>query len=169
MRTALGLAFVIMIGGCAQSERSPAESTPTKSETRSQADNCVVTPTIQSPAPENTEGGPPSANVHRWHVNGDRSIWMFDLDQWVAGERNKVAWFRPARTKLDVSGRRLDGEAPPLFVETSKTGDEYRHKFQPSIMIFPTEGCWEITAKAAQSEARFVIKVTGGSARADVD
>jgi hypothetical protein len=83
---------------------------------------------------------------------------MFDLQR-VAGERTKTAWFRPARTKLQVTGRRLDGDAPPLFVETSPTGDEYRQMFQPSIMIFPTAGCWEITAKAGASEARFVVKV----------
>jgi hypothetical protein len=81
------------------------------------------------------------------------------------GERTKTAWFRPARTKLEVTGRRLDGDAAPLVVETSPSGDEYRHMFQPSIMIFPTPGCWEVTAKAGGSTARFVVKVEPKPAR----
>jgi hypothetical protein len=122
-------------------------------------DRCVLTQSIQSRAPESTEGGPPGPEVHAWFVNADRTIWMLDQAR-VAGKRTKTAWFRPARTKLEVTGRRLDADAAPLFVETSPTGEEYRHKFQPSIMIFPTPGCWEITAKAGTSEARFVVNVT---------
>jgi hypothetical protein len=118
----------------------------------------ALTQAIQSRAPENTEGGPPSPGIASWFVNADRTIWMLDQER-VAGQRTKTAWFRPARTRLEVTGRRLDAPAPPLVVETSPSGEEYRHMFQPSIMIFPTEGRWEITAKAGASEARFVVEV----------
>jgi hypothetical protein len=150
--------------GCTQSDRTsaPATSQPAKlTEARATADKCVLTQPIKSPAPENTEGGPADTSVQSWYswfVNADRTIWMLDQPR-TAGQRTKTAWFRPARTKLEVTGRRLDAAAPPLAVRTSPTGDEYRHMFQPSTMTFPTEGCWEITAKAGASEARFVVKV----------
>jgi len=83
---------------------------------------------------------------------------MLDLPR-IAGERTKTAWFRPPRTKLEITGRRLDADAPPLIATTSPTGDEYPHMFQPSSMTFPTPGCWEVIAKAGGSEARFVVNV----------
>jgi hypothetical protein len=166
MRTipfALCLMPVLLAAGCAQPERSRAGSS---ASTQPAANDCVVTQPIRAQAPENTEGGPPGPESwYMWYTNADRSIWMLAQQDWVPKERFKVGWFRPARTKLQVSGRRLDAPAPPLFVETSPSGEEYRHKFQPSIMIFPTAGCWEIVAKAAQSEARFVIKVPGGNVK----
>jgi hypothetical protein len=124
----------------------------------------VLTQSVESRAPENTEGGPAGPQARRWFVNADRSIWMFDTER-VAGKRVKTAWFRPARTKLEVTGRRLDAAAPPLLAVTSPSGEEYRHQFQPSSLTFPTDGCWEITARAGQSEARFVVKVEPASSR----
>ena len=159
MRSALlALSCVLLICGCAQSDRFSADPPPAKTQEKIAASRHAVTPTVKAPAPESTDGGPADGDVHSWHMNPDRTIRMLDQN-WVAGERMKVGWFRPARTKLEVAGRRLDAEAPPLFVETSKSGEEYRHMFQPSIMIFPTGGYWEITAKAAQREARFVVHV----------
>jgi hypothetical protein len=123
------------------------------------ADRCVVTKPIRSPAPQNTEGRPTDASVaswNSWYVNADRTIWMYDTPM-VAGERNKIAWFRPDGADLRVTGRRLDAAAPPLSVDI--TPRAYRHMFCPSILIFPTEGCWEITGKTDRSELRIVVKV----------
>ena len=120
--------------------------------------DCAVTKPILATGPENTEGGPPGSELSTWHVNPDRTIWMLGGIELVPGERAKVAWFRPAGTDLKLSGRRLDGPAPPAVFEAG-TGAEYRHRFTPSSMTFPSEGCWEIVAKAGSSEAKFVIKV----------
>ena len=154
-----------LAAGCTQSDRSTASPTsqPAKlSDGRATTtEKCVLTQPIKSPAPQSTEGGPPDTSVQSWYswfVNADRTIWMLDLPR-VAGKPTKTAWFRPARTKLEVSGRRLDAPAPPLAARTSPTGNEYPHMFQPSTLTFPTEGCWEITARAGSSEARFVVKV----------
>jgi hypothetical protein len=147
-------AFLI---GCTHSERAGGDSANRGAAVASTDADALTRPT-QSRAPENTEGGPAGPEVRSWFVNADRTVWMLD-DARVAGERTKIGWFRPARTALKVTGRRLDAAAPPLSVETSPSGEEYRHQFQPSIMIFPTAGRWEITARAAQSEARFVVDV----------
>ena len=155
-----------LLGGCESSQSrdaSSATSQPAASRSADvkpsgDADACVLTQPIRSRAPESTSGGPPSPGSYSWFVNADRSIWMFDQPR-VAGQRAKTAWFRPARTRLEITGRRLDAAAPPLLVEVNASGDAYRNRFQPSNLTFPTEGCWELTAQAGGSEARFVMKV----------
>ena len=117
-----------------------------------------LTPPIRAQAPENTEGGPPPPTSERWYTNADRSIWMYGETDFVAGKPAKVAWFRPAATDLKVSGRRTDGPAPPLHIKIG-TGAQYRHRFTPSLMTFPTPGRWEIRAKTGKSELRLVIRV----------
>jgi hypothetical protein len=62
--------------------------------------------------------------------------------------------FRPAGAELTVIGQRLGGEAPPLEFEASCC---YPTRFQASGLYFPTEGCWEITAKAADKELSFMV------------
>ena len=72
----------------------------------------------------------------------------------------KFGWTRGVRGKLDVSGRRLDGAAPPLMFETN---NGYRDVgFQASYLIFPTPGCWEVTAQVGEREdsrIAFTVKV----------
>ncbi|HUB17647.1 MAG TPA: hypothetical protein VL990_03370 [Acidobacteriaceae bacterium] len=71
----------------------------------------------------------------------------------------KYAWFRAAGLtgRLTITGRRLDAEAPPLKADIPNgylaTG------FQASALIFPTEGCWEITGKVADTTLTFVNRV----------
>ena len=140
---------LILAGGC---RKPPTAGLPT-------AGGCAVTEPIKATEPENTEGGQPDSPPSFWYVNPDRSIWMLGGINLVPGERFKVAWFRPAGTDLKLGGRRLDAPAPPPVLEAG-TGAQYRHRFTPSFMTFPSEGCWEIVAKADNSEARFVIKVS---------
>ena len=150
MRNVLGLVCVILLIGCAQSERMPKT-------TSSAADDIAITQPITAPAPESTEGEAAGPEVASWYVNDDRTIWMLNQN-WVPGKRTKTAWFRPARTQIEATGRRLDGDAPPLVFSTPP-GDSYRNRFTPSSMTFPTAGIWEINAKAGGSEARFVVKI----------
>jgi hypothetical protein len=58
---------------------------------------------------------------------------------------------------LTISGRRLDAPAPPLeAVIPSGYGGT---GFQASALIFPTEGCWEVTGSEAESALTFVVEV----------
>jgi hypothetical protein len=118
---------------------------------------CIPSQPIQSAAPQNGDGGPAGPEMSAWFVNDDRTIWMLDRAR-TAGEPLKTAWFRPQGADLNIAGRRLGAAAPPLVVEVSR-GSAYPQRFMPSLMTFPTEGCWEITATANDQTARFVVKV----------
>ena len=71
----------------------------------------------------------------------------------------KIAWYRAngLHGRLVIKGKRLDAVAPLLRAEIpdgySDTG------FQPSGVIFPTEGCWQVTGKVADASVTFVTRV----------
>jgi hypothetical protein len=70
----------------------------------------------------------------------------------------KFGWTRGVPGTLTVSGRRLDGTAPPLIFETN---DGYGSVgFQASYLIFPTPGCWEVTARVGEREDASVTFTT---------
>jgi hypothetical protein len=69
----------------------------------------------------------------------------------------KFLWQRATSGTLHVSGRRIDGPASPLLIETSSNDD---NEFQPSYLIFPTPGCWEVTARLGTREDSAVTFIT---------
>jgi hypothetical protein len=99
-------------------------------------------------------------------VNADQSIWasaswreqarVYPRASEEGNRGMKVAWFRPEGAELEISGRRIDKSAPPL---EAYVPSGYPTRFQATGLAFPTEGCWQITAKAAQSELSFVVWV----------
>ena len=74
----------------------------------------------------------------------------------------KVPWWRGVRGRLTIIGRRLDGPAPPLRAHIpagyGQTG------FQATGLIFPTTGCWALTAAAGAAQLRLVIAVVDADA-----
>jgi hypothetical protein len=72
----------------------------------------------------------------------------------------KFLWGRAALGKLTVTGRRLDGVASALKSDIDNSHES--DGFAPSYLIFPTTGCWEVTAQIgdlAESKLMFVTKV----------
>ena len=69
----------------------------------------------------------------------------------------KVAWCRKVKGKLSISGRRLDGSAPPLRSQIG--ADNGQPGFVPTYVIFPTVGCWEITGRVGRTKVTFVTHV----------
>jgi hypothetical protein len=72
----------------------------------------------------------------------------------------KFGWTRGVPGKMRISGRRLDGDAPPLRAEVPDGYGELG--FQPTALIFSTPGCWQVTAQVgdrADSQLTFVTKV----------
>jgi hypothetical protein len=71
----------------------------------------------------------------------------------------KWAWTRGPglRGKLTIRGKRLDAAAPPLRAIISEGyGDT---GFQATTLIFPTEGCWEVTGEVGDTRLTFVTRV----------
>ena len=68
----------------------------------------------------------------------------------------KFPWWRKARAKLTITGRRLDAPAPPLQADIGASTD---FQFVPTYIIFPTEGCWEVTGKAGKASLTLVTRV----------
>ena len=70
----------------------------------------------------------------------------------------KWPWWRRERGQpLTIEGRRLDGPAPPLGADIPEGYDELY--FQATGLIFPTEGCWEVTGRAGDASLTFVVLV----------
>jgi hypothetical protein len=123
---------------------------------------CPLTESVWIKPPEDAAVQDPPAFGY-YFVNEDRSIWA---SAWWTGheeyplrageEGNKVGWFRPAGATLEITGERLDGQAPPL---ESHIPCCYPTRFQATGLSFPTEGCWKVTARAAESELSFVVWV----------
>jgi hypothetical protein len=104
-----------------------------------------------------------STELGYYFVNEDRSIWA---SAWWTGQEDyqlqaskqgiKLGWFRPAGATLEITGQRIDAQAPALEAHIPCC---YPTRFQATGLSFPTEGCWEVTAKAADSELSFVVWV----------
>ena len=70
----------------------------------------------------------------------------------------KFTWWRGVKGKLTIEGRRLDAEAAPLRADIP---DGYGETgIQASALIFPTEGCWEVTGRVGDAALTFVTRVT---------
>jgi hypothetical protein len=83
----------------------------------------------------------------------------------------KFGWTRAVRGKLNVTGHRLDGVARPLRLNAN---DGYGDiGFQATYLIFPTAGCWEVTAQVGEHQdstltfVTKVVKIGEGPARWD--
>lgn len=69
----------------------------------------------------------------------------------------KTPWWRLSPGRLSVEGQRLDAPAPPM---RSYIPDGYAAAgFQPVGLIFPTPGCWKITARLGAGSLSFVTIV----------
>lgn len=134
---------------------SPVESPPP-------AKACPATePVWLKPPADAAVQNPPEFGYY--FVNEDRSMWA---SAWWAGQEEyhvrtseegiKVGWFRPAGATLEITGQRLDAQAPPLKAQVPCC---YPTRFQATGLVFPTRGCWEVTARAADSHLSFVVWV----------
>jgi len=126
------------------------------------ASNCPLTaPQWEKPPEDPAVSGSPDYGYY--FLNGNRSIWASAwwheqaAEYLRTGEDGiKVGWFRPEGTTLEISGHRLDGEAPPLYAEVPCC---YPTRFQATGLYFPTDGCWEVKAEAAEETISFIVWV----------
>jgi len=127
----------------------------------SASEACPITePAWVIPPEDSAVQNPPAYGYY--YVNEDSSIWASaswpgeEYPLRAGDEGNKVGWFRPEGATLEITGQRLDGQVAPFEAHVPCC---YPTRFQASGLYFPTEGCWEVTAKAADSVLSFVVKV----------
>ena len=124
----------------------------TSAEQAADGSDCPVTdPTIATP-PDSEYRDPLPHGAY--FVSADEKLWV-RASEWRQG-REKYPWVKPFGSQLVVQGRRLDGDAPPLWVDIAP---DYFRDFQPSFITIPTAGCWEIEARAGTSALRFVLYI----------
>jgi hypothetical protein len=75
-------------------------------------------------------------------------------DGWI---RTKLGWFTP-RVTPRVTGRRTDGTGRALHVDMG-VRSYANGPFYPSLLYFPSLGCWRITATAGGSHLVAIVDV----------
>ena len=69
----------------------------------------------------------------------------------------KFGWMRGVRGLLKIEGHRLD--APALALRSHVPAGYGDIGFQPTYLIFPTPGCWEVAAYVGTARIAFITKV----------
>lgn len=69
----------------------------------------------------------------------------------------KFGWNRLRPGRLTIEGRRLDDSAPPLRAKIPEGFGDIG--FQPSTVIFPTPGCWEVVGRVGDGSLTIVVLV----------
>jgi hypothetical protein len=108
-------------------------------------------------------------NAHLWTMLDKRGERWHDLPVDADGYGQKTFWWSadwPVWDELEpairVTGRRLDGNAPPLtafFPGTNASAD-----FGTAMLVgvdVPTAGCWELTARYRAASLSVVVWVAG--------
>ena len=148
------------------SPQPPATGTPVSS-----LDTCPVT---RPPKPAFRPPEPYSQYApwgYFWH--GTKSLWTAIPGDgvWAAlphnpeGYSQKIFWWREGyviteepEPGLTVTGRRLDGPAPPLMAWPATNA--FAADIQSAMLVgvdFPTLGCWEVTGRYQDHELSFIV------------
>jgi hypothetical protein len=182
--TTLAAALAVTLLGCtgtpastspASTSTSPASTSPASPATTAaprpvtvaDARNCPVT--IGHPVPSSK---PWREGLFGWQrAYGNGSLWVGAL--WPHGVviitpdnvdpngrlEMKFGWYRLTSGLLTITGRRLDAPAPPASGVASGYG---LIGFNASGVVFPTEGCWQVTGRVARVTLTFVTFVIKG-------
>jgi hypothetical protein len=78
--------------------------------------------------------------------------------------RTKFPWWiarRSEHPRLRITGRRLDAPGDPLRARVYRSGSRW---FHPSLVIFPSTGCWRVTGHTPGGYLSFVVRVVIDSA-----
>jgi hypothetical protein len=132
----------------------------------------IVAPSSESPLPcaMTVPNGstPPNERPLPLHHHGNSSLWTVLGASGVTTIQPrdvqaddtlklKAPWWRAVSGDLAIEGRRLDAPALPLRAQIPEGPEE--RVLQTVVMLFPTEGCWEVTGKVGTASLTFVTYV----------
>lgn len=158
LRAAVLFALCALLSGCAAIQQSLQD--------RARSGCPVTEPVLLLPPDDPAVNGAPAEGYYYTNENGSilAAGWWWEgresgegTNQLTADENGiKTGWFRPPGEDLVITGSRIDGEAPPLG---SSVPCCYPTRFQATGLMFPTEGCWEVTARAQGESLTFIVWV----------
>ncbi len=114
---------------------------------------CQVTEPVRADAPRDPSADPVSGY---WHISPDQLVWAPASAPGVSPTGIGRYWVRPKGTQLTFIARRLDVPGREI-ISTERSG--YPTGFYFGTVDIPTDGCWEVTAKAGTSQVTFVAEV----------
>lgn len=114
---------------------------------------CDSTTPVQAQAPPEPDTSPVKG---WWHMSPDGALWAPSPPPGEPSVGVGRYWVRPAGQPLIVRGRRLDAQAPPVWMK--EPGDA-RLGFFFGGPGTPTDGCWEFEATSGTSTATFVVEI----------
>jgi hypothetical protein len=156
-----------------ESSSKSTEAKASKPDSEALATCPVTLPPDQAFIPPEPYGEP--LQGHFWY--GSPALWTSlpldgiwrDLPKREVGYGQKLPWWKQGydwraepEPDLTVTGRRLDGDAPPLV--SPKASNAFAEDFGSAMMVgfdIPSAGCWEITGSINGQELSFVVQVIG--------
>jgi hypothetical protein len=161
VRTFVVAVVIAALVSCTSQEVAPSVPPAAHAPTVSEKAPCPVT------LPDGSHrAGDPAGLGDLGYGNGPLWVALWPKGRARATEDNvnrrgeivmKFPWDRGVRGHLHISGRRIDAGAPPLRVHLSDYG---LAGFQATALVFPTEGCWEVTGSIRHTDLTFVTRVT---------
>ncbi len=88
--------------------------------------------------------------------DGRAGIAFIQKNSWI---RTKVGWFTAHGTP-SVTGRRVDRRSGRLRADVGPLSYSSTGTFYPSLLYFPSFGCWRITASAGGAHLSAIVNVT---------
>jgi hypothetical protein len=171
LRFTIIVAFAIVVGNMtAAAQQTREESSPI-------AASCPVTKRPSTPfippwpypaVPGKIESGSFWFGTDRlWTILSDTASWKW-FPRADGTLREKLPWYRGGydwraepKPKLIVTGKRLDGPAPPLAVDGPNAVNPRSNQQYMMVGInIPTPGCWEVTGLYGGDELSYVVWVT---------
>ncbi|CAN5709029.1 hypothetical protein BH23CHL2_BH23CHL2_30320 [soil metagenome] len=141
---------------------TPADPTPSPPTTETgfgfDAVNgaCVTTPFSDGEPLDASQ----AAFTDTWYGDDSEGLWagLGREHEGIWTTTNRVLWWRLNPVPIEVTGQRLDDDAPRMNAELPDGYEGFPHHI--SILRFPMPGCWEIEASAGdEMHLRFVVDV----------
>jgi hypothetical protein len=166
---AVAAGMSVSLLGCTSAPTAPAgrASHPAQPVSMAGARHCPVT--IGHPVPSSM---PWRDLLFGWSsAYGNRSLWVGGLSTHgvvIITPDNvdpdgrlgmKFGWYMLTGGHLTITGQRLDAPAPP---SSGQAFSGYGPGFSSSGVIFPTEGCWQVTGRVGKTALTFVTFVIKG-------
>lgn len=169
----LAVAVVLLLASCGRAADGAVAAPPATASARTaDPDGCPITippqPAFMPPSPP--APAPRSARASEfWY--GTPALWTSlrpdgtwsSLPYYDGAYTQKVFWWSQGynwKSPLTVTGRRIDGLAPPL--RASAATNAFAADIGSSVLVgveIPVGGCWEITGHLKGTELRFVVWV----------